>query len=139
MSQPTLYQYVKLGSNLEFLRGLASVSMMQTTSLVAFPHLMENLPSARYSLTQVIQGLKALMIQLEEMKLLSTLAAAKAFSAMLREMEEYAARVEKPQAAYLNDQFADRLVAISENVATTLRIELSAASPPAGSATSPNL
>jgi hypothetical protein len=130
MSQPTLYQYVKLGSNLEFLRGLSTASLMQTTSLVAFPNLMENLPSTRYGLTQVIQGLKALMIQLEEMKLVSTLAAAKPFPAMLREMEEYAARVEKPQAAYLNDQFADRLVALTKQLATPLKLELSAATSP---------
>ena len=42
--QPTAYQYVKLGSNLEFLRGISTVSVMQTTSLAAWPSLMENPP-----------------------------------------------------------------------------------------------
>ena len=40
--QPTAYQYVKLGSNLEFLRGISTVSVMQTTSLAACPNLMDN-------------------------------------------------------------------------------------------------
>ena len=33
MTQPTPYQYVKLGSNLEFLRGISSASVMQTANL----------------------------------------------------------------------------------------------------------
>ena len=44
MAAPTAYQYAKLGSNVEFLRGISSVSLMQTASLIAFPHLLENLP-----------------------------------------------------------------------------------------------
>ena len=53
MTQPTAYQYVKLGLNLEFLRGIATASVMQTTSLAAFPRLMENLSARRYSVMQV--------------------------------------------------------------------------------------
>ncbi len=47
MTQPTAYQYLKLGSNLEFLRGICSVSITQKTSLAALPNLMGNLPPYR--------------------------------------------------------------------------------------------
>ncbi len=65
MRQPTTYQYVKLASNLEFLRGLATVSVIQTTSLAAFPELMENLSAQRYSVLNVVNVLKSLLVQLE--------------------------------------------------------------------------
>ena len=104
------YQYVKLGSNLEFLRGLATVSVIQTTSLVAFPNLMENLSSQRYSLVQVVNVLKSLLVQLEEMGLAQSLRAADAFRPMLKEME-VPVRGSEPELAHLNDPFAERLVA----------------------------
>ena len=47
MAQPTAYQYVKLGSNLEFLRGISTVSLMQTTSLAGFPNLLDNFAPRR--------------------------------------------------------------------------------------------
>ena len=45
MSMPTGYQYAKLGSNLEYLRGICSASLPQAGSLAAFPDLRENLPA----------------------------------------------------------------------------------------------
>jgi hypothetical protein len=45
MPMPTGYQYAKLGSNLEYLRGICSASLAETTSLAAFPDLRENLPA----------------------------------------------------------------------------------------------
>jgi len=103
MRQPTPYQYVKLGSNLEFLRGIATVSVMQTTSLAAFPGLMENLSVQRYSVLQVVNVMKSLLVQLEGMGLAQSLQVAEAFRSMLAEMENYMAQQPKPQFAHLND------------------------------------
>ena len=124
MTQPTPYQYVKLGSNLEFLRGISTVSVMQTTSLAAFPNLMENLPATRYSVPRVVEALKALLAQLEEMDLRQSLLASGPLRAMLKEMEDYLARVKLPQSAHLNDSFAHCLVALSKQLALVLRAEL---------------
>ncbi len=133
MTQPTPYQYVKLGSNLEFLRGVSTVSVMQTTSLAAFPNLMENLSAGRFSLMHVVNALKSLLVQLEEMGLGESLRVAEAFRPMLKEMEEYMARQAQPQLAYLTDPFAERLIALSRQVGTAVRTELGMAaqkSPP---------
>ncbi len=97
---------------------------MQTTSLVATPNLMENLPFPRYSVIRVVQAVKAIMIQLEEMKLARSLEAARHFGAMVQEMEEYLAKASQPQAVYLNDGFAERVVILSKQLAIVLRQEL---------------
>jgi hypothetical protein len=133
MMQPTVYQYVKLGSNLEFLRGICTASLMQTTSLVAFPNLMENLPAQRYSVVRVVEALKAVLVQLQEMKLVESLQAAEPFRPMIQEMEGYLAGVKTPRLARLTDQFAERLVAVSKQVTSVIRTELgtmSASAPP---------
>src|SRR5208337_3986988 len=114
MSSPTAYQYVKLGSNLEFLRGLATVSVIQTTSLVAFPGLMDNLSARRYSVLGVVNVVKSLLVQLEELGLEQSLREAAAFRPMLAEMEDYLSRQAKPQLAHLTDEFAERLVVLSK-------------------------
>ena len=126
MPQPTAYQYVKLGSNLEFLRGLATVSVIQTTSLVAFPGLMENLSAQRYSVLHVVKVMKSLLVQLEEMGLAQSLQVAEPFRAMLAEMEDYLAKQPKPELAHLNDPFAERLVALSKQLGSAVRSELAA-------------
>ena len=127
MPQPTPYQYVKLGSNLEFLRGIATVSVIQTTSLAAFPHLMDNLSVRRYSLVQVVNVLKSLLVQLEEMGLTQSLATTEPLRPMLKEMEDYLAREPKPELARLNDPFAERLVALSKQLGSAVRNELAVA------------
>ena len=126
MAEPTAVQYVKLGSNLEFLRGISSVSLMQTTSLVAFPHLMENLPPRRYSVKHSVEVIKSLLIQLQEMELEKSLEMAEHFRPMLKEMEDYLAQAPNPETTFLNDHFADRLVAIARQVALVLKPELGA-------------
>jgi hypothetical protein len=124
MTQPTAYQYVKLGLNLEFLRGIATASVMQTTSLAAFPRLMENLSARRYSVMQVVTALKALLVQLEEMGLAESLRVAEPFRPMVKEMDEYLASQANPQLAYVTDPFAERLIALSREVAAAVRSEL---------------
>jgi hypothetical protein len=133
MPQPTTYQYVKLGSNLEFLRGFATVSVIQTTSLAAFPELMENLSAQRYSVLNVVNVLKSLLVQLEEMGLEQSLRAAEPFRAMLAEMEGFLTRQQKPELAHLTDPFAERMVALAKVVGSAVRTELGLMSPrPAG-------
>jgi hypothetical protein len=124
MTQPTPYQYVKLGSNLEFLRGICTASIMQTTSLAAFPELMENLPGQRYSVLQVVGVLRSLLVQLEEMKLGQALQAAGPFRPMIQEMEGYLEGATQPDLAYLNDAFAERIVTVSKQVAAAVRSDL---------------
>jgi hypothetical protein len=124
MPQPTPYQYVKLGSNLEFLRGVSTASILQATSLAAFPGLLENLPNRRYSVANVVNVVKSLLVQLEEMGLHQSLRAAEPLRPMLKEMEEYQARLKPPQYAFLNDPFAERLVAFSKQLGSAVRSEL---------------
>jgi hypothetical protein len=124
MAQPTAYQYVKLGANLEYLRGISTVSIMQTTSLVAFPKLMENLPAMRYSAMRVAEVLKAILVQLQEIGLEQSLRMAEAYRPMLKEIEDYLATTTAPQAAFLNDQFAERLAVLAKQLGAAVRSEL---------------
>lgn len=125
MPEPTAYQYAKLGSNLEYLRGITSVSLMQTTSLVAFPNLMGNLPAQRYSVPRVVEVLKSVLIQLEEMELKASLELAEHYRPMLKDMEEYLSKNPNPETAFLLDHFADRLVEIAKHMAIALKQDLS--------------
>ena len=69
MTQPTAYQYVKLGSNLEFLRGISTASVMQTTSLAEFGNLLNNFSPRRYAVVEVVKVVKSLLVQLNELGL----------------------------------------------------------------------
>jgi hypothetical protein len=124
MAAPTAHQYAKLGSNLEYLRGITSVSLMQTASLVAFPNLLGNLPAQRYSVPNVVEVVKSLLILLEEMKFEKSLEMAEHFRPMLAQMEEYLETNPNPNAAFLQDHFADRLIALSKQVAMVLKPEM---------------
>ena len=124
MAEPTAYQYAKLGSNLEFLRGICSVSLMQTTSLVAFPNLIGNLPAQRYSVQRVVEVLKSVLIQLEEMDLKASLEIAEHYRPMLNEMDNYLGQTTNPETAFLLDHFADRLVEISKHLGVALKQDL---------------
>jgi hypothetical protein len=124
MAELTAYQYVKLGSNLEYLRGISSVSIMQTGSLAAFPNLLENLPPTRYSVKHTVEVIRSLLVQLEEMQLKKSLETAEHFRPMLQQMEEYLSQTPNPDTAFLQDHFADRLVAITKAVAMVVKPEL---------------
>jgi hypothetical protein len=112
---------------LEFLRGIATVSVIQTTSLVAFPGLMENLSARRYSVVQVVGAVKSLLVQLEEMGLVQSLQVADAYRPMLAEMEDFLAKQAAPQNAHLTDAFAERLIALSRQLGSAVRNELASA------------
>ena len=125
MSQATSYQFVKLGMNLEYLRGISSTSLTLTTGLVAFPELAENLPAERFAAPKVVAVLKSLLIQLEEMQLQRTLAAAAEFRPMLAQVEAYIGQNPTiPEPIVLQDGFANRLVSLAKQVSLTLKQEL---------------
>ena len=57
-------------------------------------------------MVRVVEAIKAVLIQLEEMHLSQSLQVAGAFRLLLPEMENFLAHVKRPQAAFLNDPFA---------------------------------
>ena len=125
MPLPTGYQYAKLGSNLEYLRGICSASLTPTGTLAAFPDLSENVPSQRYLVANVVQVLRSLLVQLQELQLPLSSQAAAPFHPMLREMEEFLAKSPAPRAAFLNDPFAQRLIVVAKQVILAARRDLS--------------
>ncbi len=128
MSQSTAYQYVKLGSHLEFLRGISTSSIMQTKSLAAFPNLLHNLPPRRYSVVEVVTATKSLLVQLQDLGLAESLRVAEPLRPMVKSMEDYLSQQPNPRAAYLTDLFADRLVGLAVQIGTAVRTELGMAS-----------
>ncbi len=127
MDQKTLYQYIKLGMNLEYLSGIGTVSILLGTSMVAFPNLTTNLPGVRYSVKNVIETLRSLLAQLDDLDLPRSLEAAAPVQPMLQEMEQFMSQVppqQQPQIT-LQDPFADRLVAIARQLSLVVRQEAS--------------
>ena len=124
MSQPTKYQYVKLGMNLEYLRGISTASIVLSTKLVAFPDLKENLPAQRFAASKVIEVLKSLLIQLDEMRLPQTLAAAAEYRPMLAQIEAFTSQSPIPGSVVLQDSFANKLVSVAKQVSLVLKHEL---------------
>jgi len=125
MPPTPIYQFVKLGMNLEYLRGIGSTSLVLTSSLTAFPELTENLPAKRFTATKVVAVLKSLLIQLEEMQLQQALAAAAEFRPMLAQIEAYIGQNPgAPEPIVLQDGFANRLVGLAKQVSLALKREL---------------
>ena len=125
MNLPTGYQYAKLGSNLEYLRGICSTSLSQTASLAGLPDLLENLPVRRYLVVNVVEVLGSLLVQLGELNLPESRQAARPFHVMLKEMEEFLSQSPNPSATYLNDAFAQRLIVAAKQVILAARRDLS--------------
>ena len=128
MSEKTLYQYVKLGMNVEFLNGIGTISILLGTSMVAFPNLTMNLPAARYPVRKVIEVIKSIFLQLEELDLQQSLKSAEPLRPMLDEMENFMASVpeQSQMGITLQDPFADQIVALAKNLAFAIRAETSA-------------
>ena len=124
MAMPTGYQYAKLGSNLEYLRGICSASLAPAASLAAFPELRQNVPRERYLVVNVVEVLRSLLVQLEELQLPFSCQAATPFQPMLREMEEFLAKSPTPRSTYLNDAFAERLIVAAKQVILAARRDL---------------
>ncbi len=117
--------YAKLGSNLEYLRGICSASLAETISLDAFPDLQENVPPQRYAVANVVEVLRSLVVQLGELQLPLSCQAARPFQPMLKEMEEFLARSPSPRTSCLNDAFAQRLIVAAKQVILAARKDLS--------------
>jgi hypothetical protein len=125
MNMPTGYQYAKLGSNLEYLRGICSASLSPTLDLSGYPDLSENLPERRYLVVNVVQVLRSLLVQLDELKLPQCCQAAEPLRPMHKEMEDYLSKSPTPQTTFLNDGFAQRLIMIAKQVILAARRDLS--------------
>lgn len=126
MEPKSLYQYVKLGMNIEYLRGISSVSILPATSMVAFPNLTENMPAGRFAVMHVVEVFKSVQLQLEELQLPRSLAAAKELQPMLAEMEAYLATVPSPQGITLLDHFAEKIVGHTKDLVVAVKEETSA-------------
>ncbi|MDA0285578.1 MAG: hypothetical protein O3B13_11255 [Planctomycetota bacterium] len=127
MDEKTLYQYIKLGMNLEYLNGIGTVSILLGTSMVAFPNLTMNLPGHRYPVKTVVETLRSLFAQLKDLGLEKSLATAEPALAMLQEMEQHMSKVppERHLDIKLQDRFADRLTGIARQVSLVVRQETS--------------
>lgn len=121
-----LYRYIKLGMNIEFLRGISSVSVMPNDELVAFPRLVGNLAPNRYAVINVVETLRSVFIQLDELDLTKTRDEARQLEPLLQQMEEYLAQNEDPTKAFMNDGFADKLVFFINELHLCLKTEAAA-------------
>ena len=124
MSQATIYQYVKLGMHLEYLRGLASVSIIPGTSLVEWPSLMNNQPGTRFSVMKVVEAIKAIKIQLSALGLVDTLEhVTTRLDPMLAQMEAALDGSPQPADVILRDEFANVLIDQANVVVQALKEE----------------
>jgi hypothetical protein len=128
MDAKTLYQYIKLGMNIEYLRGVCSVSIMPANTVAQYPRLVENLPPNRYPVRRVVETMRAVMIQLEELGLEQTRTEAEQLRPLLSQMESYLAETAEPEASFMNDRFADKLVFFVNQLLLALKREASAKS-----------
>lgn len=128
MAESTAHRYYKLGSELEYLRGLSSKSLTVPAELSAFHNLSENVPSRRYAVRHVVDVLGSVLARLEQMELVKPLAAAAELRGMLPQMQDYLGKLSKPDIAVLQDPFAERLVAVCKQVVAAVEAELLAPS-----------
>jgi len=126
MTTLRVYQLIKLGMNIEYLTGVSSVSVMLTTSMVAFPLLTENQPPARFSVRRITEVLKSLLIQLDDLGLERSLAAAEPLRPILAEMQKYLDQAPAPDGVILQDHFAEALLAHVRAWLPTLKEETGA-------------
>jgi len=125
MNPRTLYQFVKLGMNVEYLRGASSVSIMPARSVAAFPRLVENLPPNRYPVAKVVETIKAVMVQLEDLGFDQTRAEAEQLRPLLEQMETYLHETGEKSPSFMQDSFADKLVFCVNELLLTLKKEAS--------------
>ena len=125
MDPKTLYQYIKLGMNVEYLRGVCSVSIMPAKTLAKFPRLVENLPPNRFPVTRVVETMRAIMIQLEDLGFEQSRAEAEQLQPLLSQMETYLGETPDPKSAFMNDSFADKLVFFINELLLALKKEAS--------------
>lgn len=125
MDPKTLYQFIKLGMNVEYLRGASSVSIMPARGLAAFPRLVENLPPNRYPVAKVVETVKAIMVQLEDLGLEQTRGEAEQLRPLLQQMETYLSETSDKSVSFMTDSFADKLVFFVNELLLALKKEAS--------------
>ena len=119
------FQLAKLGAHVEYLRGIASVSIIPATSLVEFPQLMNNQPETRFAVTKVVETIRAMLMQLENLELTESLAAAVPLRPMVEEMEQALNASPNKNGVTLRDHFAERIVGHARLIGLALKQELS--------------
>lgn len=119
------FQLTKLGAHVEYLRGIASVSIIPATSLVEFPQVMSNQPETRYCVAKVVETIRALLTQLEALELPEALAAATPLRPMVEEMEQALVAAPNRNGVTLRDHFAERIVGHARLIGLALKQELS--------------
>jgi hypothetical protein len=125
MPATNLFQIAKLGAHVEYLRGIASVSIIPATSLVEFPQVMANQPETRFAVAKVVETIRAMLLQLEELQLPEAQAAAAPLGPMVQEMEQALAAAPNRNAVTLRDHFAERIVGHARLIGLALKQELS--------------
>jgi hypothetical protein len=111
--------------NVEYLRGASSVSIMPAKTLASFPRLIENLPPNRYPVRRVVETMRAIMVQLEELGFDQTRAEAEQLRPLLNQMETYLGETSDPTNAFMNDKFADKLIFFVNELLLALKREAS--------------
>jgi len=124
MAAPKPQQCFELGTTLEYLSGIASVSAVSGSSTAPYPQLDANDPAKRYRVATVVETIGKLLTQLEAMGLKKSLEAAKELAPMNEEMQTYLKQAPDPQGAILLDHFADQLIAKSKAVTAAVKAEL---------------
>ena len=119
------FQLAKLGAHVEYLKGIASVSIIPATSLVEFPQVMENQPETRFRVAKVVETIRALLLQLEALKLPEAQAAAAPLCPMVQEMEQALGASPNKDGVTLRDHFAERIVGHARLIGLALKQELS--------------
>ncbi len=114
-------QYLKLGINIEYLRGITSITSEARSPLLDVPYIFENQTGRRYSAIKVVAVLKSLLAILEELDLKKALDAAAEFRIMLAEVETYLGKHPNPPIVTLQDPFANTLVEVAERVLIAVR------------------
>lgn len=123
-SVPRAIQLLRLGRALDYLSGIATVSMIQAGSLAAFPMLMRNLANDRFAVPRVIDAVRTLLASLENLELTQSLTAAEPYRPMLQQMVDYMAQGPAPRSTVLLDPFADRLAGLAVELGPLVEAEL---------------
>jgi hypothetical protein len=116
-------QLLKLGLNLEYLRGIASSNVRTLGDLQNCPYLLGNQPGVRYSAENVISVIKSMMELLKSTELTKAMEVAEAYKPMAQEIEDYLAKAPVKEDVRLLDHFADKVAMIAEDVLKSLRDE----------------
>lgn len=126
MSIANASRFLKLGLNLEYLRGVPCATVQTLKDLSPFPYLLENQPALRYSAKSVAAVIESLLGELKDAELPKTLAAVEDLRPMATEIEEFlqTSPAGGADGVTLQDHFAEKIVRTAEDAVKTLREEI---------------